>query len=442
MRSIYLVTLAAAGCALTQESRRHDALVSESGRARPADAADRGDDPFRGAAHLDRVALIRAVLDRNPEVAAARAAWRAALARYPEETGIEDPMVSYSVAPLTVRDDRIGQTIEIEQRLPTPGRRALAGDVALAEAEAARGEVATTQLELALMASTMFDDYYLATRALAINAEHAQLIGDLRKAVEIHYTSGHGSAQDAIEAEMEVAHVDHDRIALESRREVAIAGINGLLHRAPDAPLPRAPETLAPPAATEASLATLEDQAMDARPELAASRARVRGGESAIALADKAFFPQVSVMARYDAMWDLPDQRWMLGVTVEIPLQRASRHAGVERAEAEAARARSLTDKTSDQIRVEVARTRRRAEESHHLLHVYDEQLLPLGRARVDAARAGYVGDQNNFDVVIGAERALRAVQLEREEMLADAWRRQAELDRALGRVPVIGGAP
>lgn len=436
-----LVTLIT-GCALSAEARRYDGLFGDYDHSRTSAPLDDGEALFRDVARLDRAALVRAVLDRNPDVAAARAAWRAARARYPEETSWDDPMVSYSIAPLTIRDERIGQTIELDQKLPVPGRRALAGDVALAEAEAARGDLAATRLELALMASTAFDDYYVVERALAINAEHRKLIDDLRKSVEIHFSTGHGSAQDAVEAEMEAAHVDHDRIALESQREVSIAEINGLLHREPDAPLPPPPETLAPPEEVTATLVALEADALASRPDLAAYRARAQGGDAAVALAQRDTYPQVEVMARYDAMWDQPDQRWMLGVAVDVPLWRARRHAAVERAEADASREKAEVDKSIDQIRVEVARARRRAEESHHLLHVYDEQLVPLGKTRVEAARAGYVGDQNNFDVVIGAERALRTVQLEREEMLADAWRRQAELDRALGHLPGIGGTP
>src|SRR2546423_4139850 len=112
------------GRASNPAPRRYDALVSEYDHARTAETADRGDDPFPGAAHLDRAALIRAVIARNPDVAAARAAWRAALARYPEETAIEDPIVSHSFPPLTVRDDRLGQSIEVDQKLPTPRPRA------------------------------------------------------------------------------------------------------------------------------------------------------------------------------------------------------------------------------------------------------------------------------------------------------------------------------
>src|SRR5262245_32024022 len=129
MRSLLLI-ITLSGCALGNQ-RRYDGLVTAYDHDTPA---ARGGDPFAGATHLDRAALVRAVLDRNPDVAASRAAWRAALARYREDTAIDDPMVSYSIAPLTIRDERIGQTIEIEQKLPTPGRRALAGDVALAEA--------------------------------------------------------------------------------------------------------------------------------------------------------------------------------------------------------------------------------------------------------------------------------------------------------------------
>src|SRR5690349_4687388 len=95
---------------------------------------------------LDRDALIREVLARNPTVAAAKQAVSAARARVPQVTALDDPKLSYGVAPLSLFDPqaRDGHTLQVEQMLPIPGQRRLAGEVAESDARAAVADLAQT----------------------------------------------------------------------------------------------------------------------------------------------------------------------------------------------------------------------------------------------------------------------------------------------------------
>src|SRR4030095_6068217 len=101
---------------------RHHELEDAWERSAPAPAAT--DDPFAGHATLERPALIAAVLARNPSIAAARWAWRAALARYPQETALDDPVLGYTLAPASIGSSSvdIGQRVELSQALPFPGK--------------------------------------------------------------------------------------------------------------------------------------------------------------------------------------------------------------------------------------------------------------------------------------------------------------------------------
>jgi outer membrane protein TolC len=65
---------------------------------------------------------------------------------------------------------------------------------------------------------------------------------------------------------------------------------------------------------------------------------------------------------------------------------------------------------------------------------------VPAARAQIDAALAGFTTGANDFPAVIGAERGYREIQLAGFRARADAWRRQAMLDRAVGHVSQ--GAP
>jgi outer membrane protein TolC len=186
-------------------------------------------------------------------------------------------------------------------------------------------------------------------------------------------------------------------------------------------------------------VASLAQAAVEARPQRAAADARLRADEIRVGIAERAYYPDLEIMASYDSMWDVPAHRWMVGVAIDLPIQRGKREAGVEAARARVAQAQAMRDRTIDDIAVELTRAHRDLEDALHVVQLYDARLLPAARAQVDAALAGFTTGQNEVPAVIGAERELREVQLAAFRARADAWRRQAALDHAAGRLP--GGA-
>ncbi|MBP6627860.1 MAG: TolC family protein [Kofleriaceae bacterium] len=432
-------------CGAGVDSRRHDALWTEyRSMERAADA--RRDDAtlFAEAEHLDRAALVEAVLTRNPDVAAARAGLRAALAEIDLATALDDPTISYEVAPLSVAGDApFGQRVEIRQMLPFPGKRRLAGEAALAMAEAEAAEIEVVQLELAQMASEMFDDYYVVARALAINEHHRALMAEMKESAEIQYVAGHASQQDPIKAEVELAELEIERLGLEAERDQITARLNGLLHREPGAPLPPPPAELDVAQAPAGTSAELQELALEQRPQRDATRARIRAAQAEVAVARRDYYPDFELMAGYDSMWDMPEHQWMVGVMIEVPLQRGKRRAAVEQAEAETAAMRFEDESLIDTIRVEVDRGHSRVVEAKAIVELNEQKLLPAVRDQLDAARAGFASAQNDFMAVVEAEETLRAAELELEMARAELSRRQAALARAVGLVPGLpeGGA-
>ncbi len=394
-------------------------------------------DPFAGAATLDRAALIEAVLARNPDVEAARAGWRRALSRVPQEAALDDPTVSYAVAPLSIAGDApLGQRIELEQKLPLTGRRDLAGDAALAEADAMREDVAAVRLRLAALASSLYDDYYVAARSLDVDAHHRALLAQMRASAEAQYTAGRASAQDPLQVELELAMAERERLMHETEQRVVVARINGLLHRDLDAALPPAPAQLPVLPASQEDLAARTAAALRERPELRGQDAKVRNRDAAQRLADRLAWPDLAVMASYDSMWDLPEHRWMLGVSIDVPLSRGRRAAARDEAEAQADEARLLRTRLADDVRVEVRVAVERLAEARAALTLYEDRMRPAARLQAEAARQGFVTGQNDLQVALAAERGLRHVSLETEKARAEVHRRRAELDRATGRSP------
>jgi outer membrane protein TolC len=428
------------GCASSAQERRYGEMLGELSRTAVPARKPVGDgrDLFAGQAQLERAALVAAVLERNPDVDSARQAWRAALAEVPQSTAIEDPMLSYSFAPLSIFDDKgvpYGQEVQLRQAIPFPGKRRLAGEVALAEAEAMKGELEGVRLELALMASNLYDDYYLALRSIEVNDHHAELLRQFQRSAEAQYVTGRASQQDPLQAEVELETLAIERVGLESMRDTSVAQLNGLLHRSPDAHLPPPVTQLgAPDGAMQAGAASLEAEALARRPERGAAGARIRGGQAAIDLARRDFYPDLRVMGQYSSMWPETEHQWMLGLELDIPLQLGRRDAAVDAAEARTARARSEDQSLRDRIAVEVATAQLRARETARVVELTEKRLVPAARDQLRAAVAGFTAGQNAFTAVIDAENNQRQVELRLHAARAELWRRLAALDRAVGR--------
>jgi outer membrane protein TolC len=402
-----------------------------------AHSAARKPDPFAGAAVLERGALVQAVLERNPTIAAARHAWRAALERAPQVASFEDPMLGFGVAPRSFGSSEVddGSRVDISQRVPFPGKLSLRGEVAAFEAEAAAKDFEAVRLRLAATASRLYDDYYLAARSLEVNAQHVALLRELQHIAAARYAVGDGSQQDPIQAEVEHSHALHREILLRTRVRVVAEQILSLLHRPADASLPPPPQALVLPAELPEEPEALAAEALAARPDLAAAQARVRAGEAGVALARREFLPDFTVTGAYDRIWQEEDLQPFVGIGIELPIQIARRRAALAEAQAMLDGTRSEYLAMQDEARFAIRSSALRLAEAQHVRHLFETQQLPAARDQVEAARTGFETGRSEFFAVIDAERSLLRVEIGIEEARADVCRRRAELDRALGRV-------
>jgi outer membrane protein TolC len=149
-------------------------------------------------------------------------------------------------------------------------------------------------------------------------------------------------------------------------------------------------------------------------------------------------------MGEYNSMWRETQHRWMLGVSVNVPIQIKSRRGAVDQANAELSQARADFEGLSDEVRTQVDQSRQRVLEAQHVLTLYQKRLLPAAQAQIEAARAGYETGRNSFQALIDSERSLRTLEIQYEEALATFGQKGAELSRALGQTPGLpeGGTP
>jgi cobalt-zinc-cadmium efflux system outer membrane protein len=392
---------------------------------------------------LDRAAFVRAVLRQNPSIESARQGWRAALARVRQAGPFEDPMVDVGLAPLSIGSSKasLGYEVGISQKLPWFGKRSLEASAAAAEADASKSDFESTRRELAMTAVGLYDQYFVAVRSFEINAEHVELMHAMHGGAMAQFESGRGSAQDPLQAESELAHMERDAAVLVSERDVLVAQMNELLHRDPSAPLPPPPKELPVPSEPVVrDPKRLQTDAVSGRPDIAAMRQRARAEQARVDRAGRESYPDVTVSTSYNSMWEMPEHRWMVALGFNLPIQTGARAGAADEASAMRAQFESEASRLEASARTQVYVSIKQLEESKHVLHMFQERLLPVARDQIDAARAGFTTSRNQFVAVVEAERNLRRVELDYQIARAECDRRYAEFERSLGRIPGLGG--
>lgn len=379
---------------------------------------------------LDR--LLAEVEARNPSLQAAVAAWNAASQRYPQAVSLDDPMFLYMIAPTSgLGGVNGGWAVQASQKMPWPGKRDLRGSAASAEADAMRGDLGDARLKLAEMARMAFYDYYLADRLAEVNEVNRNLLNEFRQLARTQYEASKATQQDVLQADVELAATESRATELALDRRIAVARINTLLHEPPDSPLPPSPVRLAAPDGLP-PVDAMQEAAARARPDLFALHARVQAEEANLALARKDYYPDVDLMARYDAF--MPENiRPAIGMEMNVPLPNARRAAEVSEAEARVQQRRWDYQNLLDGVRYEVQSAHARAEQARQVVALYRERILPLSRRNVESAQANYVSGKLDFLRLIDAQRQLNAQQETYYQSIADYHRRLAELDRAVG---------
>jgi cobalt-zinc-cadmium efflux system outer membrane protein len=189
-------------------------------------------DSLRTAPTLDLPLLERAVMVRNPSLAAGKAAWREMEARADAAGTLDDPMLDLMAAPGSFGKSGVDEaySIGLSQRLSIFGQRGLRGRAARSTARAAQEDYRTTAQALIHETRRLYFEYYATARGTEVNQELSDLLSQFHRIALQRYAAGTAGREDALQAEVETAMLEHQRVVLERVRRVTVAQIQALLH--------------------------------------------------------------------------------------------------------------------------------------------------------------------------------------------------------------------
>jgi cobalt-zinc-cadmium efflux system outer membrane protein len=419
-------------------------VSQETTELAPAVIATEPDDPFANDVQLQLESLVAMVRARNPSLQAANAAWSAAAERYPQAVAFDDPMMQTMFAPATFASGSPTQSsyvLGVAQRVPWHGKRALRGQIAEWDATAASWDASEVQLRLEAAARIAFFDYYLVQRELELNQKNVEVTQDSRSTAKSKYEANQVSEQDLSLADLELAKLEQERLELNRAELIAIARINTLIHRTPGHPIPPAPHELEI-VQDQQDVDSLRETALQQRPELAALSAKIQSEQAAVALACKEYYPDFEFMGRYDSFWTDTVQRPMVGMNMNIPLNRDRRGAAVREAQCRVTKLLAERAQQEDMVREEVQIAYARVEASKQASVLYNKRVLPAAEANLASARSAYVAGSIDFLSLMSARREFITQQIGYQRTLAEYHRSRADLERAVGTPLKASGLP
>jgi len=427
-------------------------VVAMVAQVLPAASQESGPSPgatiIAAVSDPESAAVLRDVLERNPAVGAALAQAAAADQRAPQVNSLPDPTAAFTLF-LQTPETRVGPqyaTVSLSQRFPWFGTLGIREQVALAEAAAARSEVASIELRQITEARLLLNELQFLEAREGILDEEGDTLDHFEELARARYASGVGLDQAVIKIQAEIARNQAELLDLEATRADLAARLNALRDRA-GAPDPR--PTVTTPAIRALDFDELCSRALVSRPEMATARARLAAAERRIELADKAFGPELSAGITYSAIGsrsdaDPPDEgKDVVGISggVSLPVWRERRHAGVEEAVQARLAAEQLLRSTEASIEEEIADLARRIPLIQERLALFDGVLVVQSEESLSSALAAYSAGTAGALDLLDAERVLFQVRVAAARSRADLHNAIAHLERAVAR-PVGEGVP
>ena len=327
---------------------------------------------------------------------------------------------------------RINKTyLSFEQELPLRGKLDLRRSAAMAAVDAARGRERASAAELDEKIKVAFARYYAASQAQAINREVTRVAHSMAKLASDRYGQGLGPQTEALAAEAEITRALAEAARLDADRRTAAARLNALLARPPGAPF-ATPKALRPLPAHSPPIEALLDRARAANPRLFTGAAEIRSAQSARALAEKAWYPEVTLGAGA-IQRDNGPSGYTATLSFKIPLQRGAKEAGQREAAAKLGAARERLVQIDAEIAGDLDQSLASLAAARQVGDLTRKRLIPQLEAAHKSALAGYGRNQGTLNAVLEAEHRIHQARLDLLRVDIDAQAAFAAIERLIG---------
>jgi len=368
----------------------------------------------------------------HPALRAAALETSAAAAKAAGADALDDPVISDSYQYYRNPNVFSGHAVMVTQAFPLWGKRELRREAALADLDAARGREQAARDALDERIKITFAQYYVAGRALAVNREVIAVTRGLRSTAEARYAAGTGDQAAAIRALGEETSASIETARLEGDRAAARGMLNALLARPANAPLAE-PVRLRRAPARELAIASLVERARGGSPSLAASDAEISAARSRAALAEKAWYPDLTIGAGPLIQTNNRPPGVAATIGVNIPLPWGREASEQQAATARLGAAEQRYDAALLEVQSALAEAGERLKAAQRANVLVTRKALPEARAVRESAVSNYAEGRGDFGAALEAQHRVHEFELRLLKIELDEQTALAGIERLIG---------
>jgi outer membrane protein TolC len=144
-------------------------------------------------------------------------------------------------------------------------------------------------------------------------------------------------------------------------------------------------------------------------------------------------FPDLQVNVGYNELWNDIEQRTLVGVSLNIPLDFGKRSARKAAAGFNYSSSRADIAHLRAKLAADLEQLLSTEEELAHSIELFESELIPKAQQTLNAASANFQGGGGNFQTLIQAQQQLLDLQLQISEMQADRLISISQIDKLSG---------
>jgi cobalt-zinc-cadmium efflux system outer membrane protein len=387
--------------------------------------------------------LINWALEVNQGLQSSWEQWQANLEAIPQASALPDPMIRYGYFIREV-ETRVGpqqQRVGLAQTFPWFGKRALATSMASEQAIEAWSDYLMQKRNLIREVRSLWADWEYLTEATAITRDNIQLVRRLEQVAQARLRSGK-DALGVVQAQLTLARLEEQILALIDRKGPIQARLNGLLNRPSDTELP---SFMASTSGSTGDWEIIESEtAWAEHPRILQKQAVIRRYEAATQLARKQRRPQFTLgldLIQTDSTGnmngsDMGKDPVMVSAMFNLPIWERKNRAAVAQAEAKEASARHALVEAMNQLNADRSKAQLALSDAVRRQALHQDTLRPLAESALQVAEQAYRTGQSTFQEWINALQLLLELELSQLRAQTDQKLAHANLEQLLGTVP------
>ncbi len=357
---------------------------------------------------------IHYALENSASLKGAFESYAAASYRSPQVTTLPDPKLTYGYF-LSSVETRVGpqqHKLGIAQSFPWFGTLSLRGDVANAEAKAELNRFLALKNKLAFQITKTYSELAYVDAAIGITKETIQLLQSWENILQERFRTSAGSHSDLIRTQVELGKREDKLLELEDLRTPLKASLNSLLSREPTLITPIKQSFLSIHSVNSIQAVSFKN-VLAGNPELLMLNAVIEAKQNGVRLAEKKFYPDVTVGVDYIVTGDRDvaggGEDAVLGmVSINVPLYWDKNRAAVSEAKARQKSFEQMKKEREFQLRSELSRANYELRNSKRKISLYKNTLIPKTQESIEASYTAYeAGDASFLDVIDSEEHLL-----------------------------------